>query len=385
MELTIVIGYRNREAIRVKRCLDSLNNQSWKKFTVIFVDYGSFPEISIEIEKVVNQYPFCQYVYNETRGMVWNRAHALNSGIRLSESEYVMTTDIDFIFSENFIKRMMENVSIDNKIHSKCFYLPENFNEWDGLNNSPTNFKRGDESGLGGVMLVAKKWFDEINGFDEFYRYWGLEDRDINERLLHLGLNNIWIEAEQNPVYHQHHPFENLKNKNYMPVGWWTEMEFHFHELKSQLVRNKNGCGKLLKKENRPALQYFESNKNGLTTIEVPKSDNVFQKRVFIDNLFSSLKKLKKGDGIIMSFDNSVLKKINPIQNLILSFSKFLFEKFKIRYEFAINKETNPQKYFIPEIDVKNSVWKLIINYDLITDYYMEEKDGMHSYILVKA
>ena len=40
-ELAIVFGYRNREPIRVKRCLESLSKQTDSDFRVVFVDYGS--------------------------------------------------------------------------------------------------------------------------------------------------------------------------------------------------------------------------------------------------------------------------------------------------------------------------------------------------------
>ena len=105
MEVTIIYGFRNRDIERVKRSLDSLRDQTDQFFKVIFVDYGSEENVSVLVKDLIAQYNFCTYLYNETRGMPWNRAHALNSGIRIATTEYVFTADIDLIFTENFIAK----------------------------------------------------------------------------------------------------------------------------------------------------------------------------------------------------------------------------------------------------------------------------------------
>ena len=51
--ISIVVGYRNREIERVKRSLDSLLQQKYVDFEMIFIDYGSDHSISKDIEQLL--------------------------------------------------------------------------------------------------------------------------------------------------------------------------------------------------------------------------------------------------------------------------------------------------------------------------------------------
>ena len=91
--LSIIASFRDREAGRVRRFLDSLSRQTDPEFELIFLDYGSQEKVSEQIQDLCNQYSFCRYIYNHTRGMYWNRAHAMNSAARFSDREYLLFTD----------------------------------------------------------------------------------------------------------------------------------------------------------------------------------------------------------------------------------------------------------------------------------------------------
>ena len=94
-KITFIYCYRDRDLERVKLSLDSLANQTNKEFRVIFVDYGSDLKRAAEVEEIVDSYDFAEYCYNDTRGKVWNRSHALNTAIRLAETEFVFTSDVE--------------------------------------------------------------------------------------------------------------------------------------------------------------------------------------------------------------------------------------------------------------------------------------------------
>ena len=107
-KLSIIFGFKNRDTVRVRRCLDSLQQQSLKEFHVCFVDYGSEDNVSGEIQALVQRYSFCKYVHVPSQGQFWNRGHALNIGVRQSKpSEYILTTDIDLVFPPNFIENLI--------------------------------------------------------------------------------------------------------------------------------------------------------------------------------------------------------------------------------------------------------------------------------------
>src|SRR5438552_2538149 len=105
--LTIVFIYRNRDLQRAKRSLDSLSRQTSKEFNVIFIDYGSEEPFKSGVQKIITEYSFCNYVYSDSRGMPWNRSHALNTGIRLAKTGFVFTADIDMIFETKFVETLL--------------------------------------------------------------------------------------------------------------------------------------------------------------------------------------------------------------------------------------------------------------------------------------
>ena len=79
-EISIVFGYRNRDIARVKRCMDSLKNQTFSDFEVIFIDYGSDESFVRQVRPLIGRYAFAHYYYLYTAGYPWNRSHALNVG-----------------------------------------------------------------------------------------------------------------------------------------------------------------------------------------------------------------------------------------------------------------------------------------------------------------
>jgi len=76
--LTILYPYRNREAERVKRSLDSLTAQSSSNFRVLLVDYGSNIDSASAIKELVSRYSFVTYIYNYSEFQPWSRAKAIN-------------------------------------------------------------------------------------------------------------------------------------------------------------------------------------------------------------------------------------------------------------------------------------------------------------------
>ncbi len=58
MKVTIVFPFRDRDMQRVKRSLDSLQEQTCNDFIVMFIDYGSNPNLSKEIKALVIHYSF---------------------------------------------------------------------------------------------------------------------------------------------------------------------------------------------------------------------------------------------------------------------------------------------------------------------------------------
>ena len=269
--LTVVYGFRDRDLDRVRRSLDSLARQTFPDFRVVFVDYGGAAENASEARRLVEGYGFCDYFYSDARGLPWNRAHALNTGARQAESDYVMTTDVDMIFPPEFLGTAMEEASPERVLYCSCRLLPRGFSDWDRVDGNGAGGRQAGRSARGGCQVIAAEVFRRLRGFDEYYRYWGIEDRDFHSRLTRAGLQEVWLD-QRATIYHQWHPPIDWETAGFMPDGLWPRMQAYFYRSRDRLVRNSDRWGRVLTPEDRPVFGFLDFDGRRLRTDDRLKS-----------------------------------------------------------------------------------------------------------------
>jgi len=255
--LTIIVGYRNRELTRIKHCLDSLERQTCQEFRLIFVDYGSDLPISKDAQNLIMEYPFGDYIYSDSRGYPWNRSAALNIGIRRADSEYILTTDIDMVFARNFVEVVLKNANKQNVLHCATHWLPRKFNAWENIDSYSRKFALAEQTALGGCQCLSTKIAKELRGFDEVYKYWGVEDRDLNNRLKLRGIEPKWLN-NLTAMFHQWHPKSNARTANYLPLNLWGKMNAYERLHQDMLVRNSEDWGRIFEEKDRPIFNYLD-------------------------------------------------------------------------------------------------------------------------------
>jgi glycosyltransferase involved in cell wall biosynthesis len=362
--ISIVFGYRNREAERVKKCLDSLAKQTFRDFEVIFIDYGSDENYVKTVKPLVESYAFARYFFNNTRGMPWNRAHALNTGVRLAQNEYILFGDVDLIYSGQVLEALAEKADENTQVYSQVYFLPKGETElakimagsWETLPVSA-------ESGKGGVHLVHKKHLEAIRGYDEYYCFWGVEDRDLYSRLDQAGLESVWIDASQYPVFHQWHPDASGAKKGFFPDRWWESMNIHFSVLKDTLIRNDENWGKLHTDAERKVLRAVE-----VEFIYKERGD-WFYRGIVATELIKRLKSLKEGECLKIIINKNKrssgrkLKLANTLLNILPG--KLILEQ-------------NRADRFYPGVDLIYIIWTLIKDEKIISDYAFIENSEEH-------
>jgi glycosyltransferase involved in cell wall biosynthesis len=261
--LSIVFGFRDRDVQRVERCLASLAQQTFTDFEVLFVDYGSQPQTARAVQKVVEQHAFARYIYTETRGYAWNRSHALNIGGKLASGEYLMTTDVDMIYVPDMLDVFMEHAADNLELHIIPFLLPETFSDWGNVNAYRGKFEYGPVNMLGACQMIATRVFREMRGYDEYYRYYGVEDRDINVRLRLLGIEEKRLN-DKSAMFHQWHPTVTYENRSVMPDTVWSRMQIHYQVHINDIVRNDASWGQLHTRADRPVFRFVDADANTL-------------------------------------------------------------------------------------------------------------------------
>lgn len=233
--ITYIYPYRDRGITRVKRSLNSLSEQYDKDFKVIFVDYGSELKTANQMEQLLAEYPFVNYIYTYSQGKPWSRSNALNIGIKQAQTDFVLSADIDMIFHPTFNGLLKELSDIKKVTYFKVGYLSEKEN-FDQNNLKPESYSG---SRAKGICLYPKSGLMAINGFDEFFNCWGSEDEDVIDRLQLYGLEKVFY-IESILVFHQYHkPFKDLKHKLLSKDLSFDQVRFH-NDKKRKFNKNEN-------------------------------------------------------------------------------------------------------------------------------------------------
>jgi len=349
--ITIVMGYRNRDLARVQRCLDSLRAQTFHDFSVIFVDYGSDMDRAQAAHTLTGAYDFAKYIYSDTRGQPWNRAHALNIGIRAANTDYVITTDIDMIFSPGFMAITAAHAAPDRVIYCPPRFLPKDFADWNHLEHYIDTLPIGDRRQLGGFQCALTRVLHDLHGFDEFYRYWGVEDRDLATRLEKKGITHYWLHdhaPDASYLFHQWHPPSNHLNYDFMPLGVWDSVILHNLQHEDILLRNPQQWGSIATTEERTVLQFLDLETSQLIAhdslhifSDVPTSNQSLNRvvRVFreleaghalaIDHAFYPEKNIW-GDRILR-YGNRLLQLLS-VQNTLIAYDVNRLHNFLARF-----------------------------------------------------
>ncbi len=207
--LSIIYPYRNRESLRVRKSLKSLSTQSAMNFEVVFVDYGSKPTLSKQIESLCSSYGFVNYRYYPTQYQPWNKSRALNSIIKNLDDGFCFVADVDMIFHPDFVKTALSLQKRDKTIYFQVGFL--------GPKDIPANGNfsgcRKSTAEATGLSMFPVKVLQALRGFDEFYHFWGAEDTDMHVRIRNAGYPVEFYDADV-LLLHQWHPsYRSLETK----------------------------------------------------------------------------------------------------------------------------------------------------------------------------
>jgi glycosyltransferase involved in cell wall biosynthesis len=378
-KLSVLVAFRDREPIRVERFLAGLAQQTFRDFELIFVDYGSPLDLAAQAREIVSRHPFARYVYNDARGMLWNKAQALNSGAHLSRGEYLLCTDIDLIYSRTALGHLASAARTDTVTYGAFQRLPRRFQDWPRLADGEVrNLPPSHRNAVGAVQLVPREAFFRVRGLDEFFRIWGAEDYDFYARLERAGYSSHWLDLP--PIYHQWHPSVAVSR---MPAGWLEIMNFHCLTKGKESVRNGESWGQCLTAAQRPSLA-IDGTAAGAERHALPAWErafgwksgpavpqlNAWAKIVFLRKFVGRLSEIQSGAILICEITDSA--KIRLWELLSRSVLRFRCRVLAGRRFFDYRREA------------KDILWYTIVFSGLVADYRIEEERGLTRYILVK-
>lgn len=252
--ITIVYPYRNRDLNRIENSLNSLKAQSNSSFEVCFVDYGSDLKIAETVKQLVVRYDFASYHYAYNQYQPWNKSKALNYALNRTKTPYFFVADVDMVFHPEFVQTALVLTKTNNNNYFKVGFLSKTESQKQKKFEDYT-IKFESTNGATGLSLFNTNDLKEINGFDEYYHFWGAEDTDVHLRLQNNGKTMCFYENEL-LILHQWHQTYRQSELDYLTnslqvKGIVQQNQYYLAQVKKQkrVFANNEAIGQLMDKK----------------------------------------------------------------------------------------------------------------------------------------
>lgn len=153
----VIINYNNKSYL--KRCINSILNQTYKSIEIIFIDNQS-KDGSFEYVKEEYDNKGITIIKNEVNN---GYAGAANQGIKLSKGKYVMILNPDIIMEMDFIEKMFNFIESDESIGA----LSGKLLKYDFKNDKKLNYI--DSAGI--IMFKSTRCIDRGQNEEDIGQY----------------------------------------------------------------------------------------------------------------------------------------------------------------------------------------------------------------------
>ncbi len=209
--VTVIIPNYNGDKY-IADCLQSLDKQTFRDFSVLIVDNASEDHSA---DFIAGHYPEIELVRLKQN---FGFSRAVNEGIKRTKTKYLILLNNDTVCDPGFIQALVDEIEQDPKIFSVAskmlqMYKPDKIDGagdlycalgWAFARGKDRSKKRYEKSGkvfsaCGGAAIYRRDLFEQIGYFDEFH-FTYLEDVDVGYRARIMGYENRY--TPKAIVYH---------------------------------------------------------------------------------------------------------------------------------------------------------------------------------------
>ncbi len=188
--VSFIIPYYNA-GVTIQETIDSIFNQSYSHFDVWIINDGSTDQFSIDKLKEYEGNDKIHLLHQENAGP----SVAKNIGVSLANGEMLCFVDSDNILLDNYVKEAINVFAINPKI-DVVYSDFEYFDDRSGIHKSnkidSSNIFIGNS--IDNCVVIRKKTFLSVSGFDAYLSKLGLEDWELWINLLKNKKKFFYIE-----------------------------------------------------------------------------------------------------------------------------------------------------------------------------------------------
>ena len=182
-DVTVIIPIRNRNDYRLPNALKSLRNQNYNKnlIHIYVIDYDGSTEFIDSLKNICESYSV-HYMRIENRSG-WNKSKCINIGLRDAITKYVLLSDVDIIFENNYISEAVKELQSNPYSIVRCTFrdsirddisaTTDIINDYQIIKDKSTFrhelLQRSSADYGKGVIFLLKDFLVKIGGLDEFY------------------------------------------------------------------------------------------------------------------------------------------------------------------------------------------------------------------------
>ena len=250
----VIPTYNNRKLLgNTLAVLNSLEGYGRNDFEVIIVDDGSTDGTGEFVGRLPVNYPLhYRYLKRDENSC---RARARNHGWKNASGEIIIFIDSDILVRRNYLKEIDRCFNLDNNILVVGMRIhlsekdthkiisgessPDNFywdkDDFESLDNRYYYCGKDSYNANANMfpwtlvyscnMVVMKKHLEKVNGFDEKFIAWGLEDNELGLALEQTGVHVVINSRIE--VLHQYH---GNRNDHFIPeekkAGYNANVEY---------------------------------------------------------------------------------------------------------------------------------------------------------------
>jgi GT2 family glycosyltransferase len=231
-----------------------LENYLLNDVEFIVLDYNSSDGldewVKVEMEKYITLGILVYYKTNDPKS--YNRSHSRNMAFRLSRGELICNLDADNYLGNDFAKKMLKGL----------FHNFQSFYTSDCRIND-----------VFGRIVVRRKNFLNVRGYNEDLSGYGFEDVDLFNRLIKNGLKHLMFSDPEFYNVISHSKFERISNESMLENLIYVYIYYNTPYTSEVLFFNKdNSCMQaefidnkhlhVLKEENDCLIKRFTDERN---------------------------------------------------------------------------------------------------------------------------